>query len=81
MSTTEDRLRKVIADHLECDPAKVTREAKFVDDLGADSLDGIEIVLAIEEEFDIELPDAEVTNIISFGAALDAVTARVSAEA
>ncbi|MFM6004662.1 MAG: acyl carrier protein [Sphaerospermopsis kisseleviana] len=55
--TTFDRVKKVIVDQLEVDEEKVVANASFTDDLGADSLDIVELVMAFEEEFDIEIPD------------------------
>jgi acyl carrier protein len=69
MSANEDRVREIIIEQLGVDPEKVTPEASFVDDLGADSLDTVELVMAFEEEFDIEIPDEEAENLTSVGAA------------
>ena len=52
-----ERVRKIVIEHLDADPEKVTEKASFIDDLGADSLDNVELVMAFEEEFDIEIPD------------------------
>eukprot|EP01037_Dinobryon_pediforme_P012307 gene12307-12394_t len=57
MSDILERVRKIVIEHLDADPAKVTDKASFIDDLGADSLDNVELVMAFEEEFDIEIPD------------------------
>ena len=57
MSDTLQRARKIVIDHLDADPDKVTEKASFIDDLGADSLDNVELVMAFEEEFDVEIPD------------------------
>ena len=54
MSDTLERVRKIVIDHLDADPDKVTEKASFIDDLGADSLDNVELVMAFEEEFDIQ---------------------------
>ncbi|MDR2766324.1 MAG: acyl carrier protein [Holosporaceae bacterium] len=54
-----DKIKAIIADKLGVDPSKVTEEARFVDDLGADSLDTVELVMALEEEFHIEISNAE----------------------
>ena len=56
MSDTLERVRKIVIDHLDADPEKVVEKASFIDDLGADSLDNVELVMAFEEEFDIEIP-------------------------
>ena len=52
-----NKVKKIVADHLGIDEAKVTEESSFIDDLGADSLDTVELVMAFEEEFSIEIPD------------------------
>lgn len=57
MSETADRVKKIVVEHLGVEPEKVTPEASFIDDLGADSLDIVELVMAFEEEFNVEIPD------------------------
>ncbi|MCS6780517.1 MAG: acyl carrier protein [Geminicoccaceae bacterium] len=57
MSDIAERVKKIVVEHLGVDEAKVTENAKFVDDLGADSLDTVELVMAFEEEFQVEIPD------------------------
>ena len=57
MSDTPDRVKKVVVEHLGVEPEKVTEDASFIDDLGADSLDIVELVMAFEEEFGVEIPD------------------------
>ena len=57
MSDTPDRVNKIVVEHLGVDADKVTEEASFIDDLGADSLDIVELVMAFEEEFGVEIPD------------------------
>ena len=57
MSDIADRVKKIVAEHLSVDADKVVAEASFIDDLGADSLDTVELVMAFEEEFNIEIPD------------------------
>lgn len=79
--TIPDRARQIIAEHLEIDPAKITDDAKFIDDLGADSLDTVEIVLALEEEFDIEIRDEDAENILTVGQAVKYVSDRLGAPA
>jgi acyl carrier protein len=59
----EDKVKKIIIDQLGVDEAEVTAEAKFIDDLGADSLDTVELVMALEEEFGIEIPDEDAEKI------------------
>ena len=57
MSETADRVKKIVVEHLGVEAEKVTEEASFIDDLGADSLDIVELVMAFEEEFNVEIPD------------------------
>ena len=57
MSDTADRVQKIVVEHLGVEGDKVTQEASFIDDLGADSLDIVELVMAFEEEFGVEIPD------------------------
>ena len=57
MSDINERVKKIVVEHLGVDGAKVTDDASFIDDLGADSLDTVELVMAFEEEFGIEIPD------------------------
>ena len=61
--SVEDKVKDIIVDQLGVDEKQVTLEASFVDDLGADSLDTVELVMALEEEFDIEIPDEEAEKI------------------
>lgn len=56
---SEDRVKQIIVDQLGVSPEQVTPEASFIDDLGADSLDTVELVMALEEEFDLEIPDED----------------------
>jgi acyl carrier protein len=62
-ATIEEKVKKIIVDQLGVDEAEVTPEAKFIDDLGADSLDTVELVMALEEEFGIEIPDEDAEKI------------------
>ncbi len=57
MADTANRVKKIVVEHLGVEEAKVTAEANFIDDLGADSLDTVELVMAFEEEFGVEIPD------------------------
>ena len=57
MSDTAEKVKKIVVEHLGVDEAKVTEDASFIDDLGADSLDTVELVMAFEEEFGVEIPD------------------------
>jgi len=63
MSTIEERVKKVVLEQLEVSADQVTPEASFIDDLGADSLDTVELVMALEEEFGIEIPDDKAESI------------------
>lgn len=62
-AAVEEKVRKIIIDQLGVDEAEVAPEAKFIDDLGADSLDTVELVMALEEEFGIEIPDEDAEKI------------------
>ena len=70
MSDVGDKIKKIIVDHLGVDAAKVTDEASFIDDLGADSLDTVELVMAFEEEFEVEIPDDAAETIQTVGDAI-----------
>ena len=70
MSDITDRVKKIVVEHLNVDESKVSDEASFIDDLGADSLDTVELVMAFEEEFDIEIPDDAAETIQTFGDAV-----------
>ena len=69
--TIEQRVKDIIVEQLGVNADQVTPEAKFIEDLGADSLDTVELVMALEEEFDIEIPDEEAEKIQSVGQAVD----------
>ena len=70
MSNVAERVKKIVIEHLGVDAEKVTIEASFIDDLGADSLDTVELVMAFEEEFGIEIPDDAAETIQTFGDAV-----------
>jgi len=70
MSDITDRVKKIVVEHLNVDEAKIADDASFIDDLGADSLDTVELVMAFEEEFDIEIPDDAAETIQTFGDAV-----------
>jgi acyl carrier protein len=69
-----DRVKKIVIEQLEVDEDKVTPEANFANDLGADSLDTVELVMALEEEFDIEIPDEVAEQIDTVGKAVDHIS-------
>ena len=69
--SVEDRVKEIIIDQLGVEEKQVNREASFIDDLGADSLDTVELVMALEEEFDIEIPDEEAEKIATVQNAVD----------
>ena len=71
MSDVAERVRKIVVEHLGVDAEKVTPEASFIDDLGADSLDTVELVMAFEEEFGIEIPDEDAEKITRVKEAVD----------
>lgn len=71
MSDVAEKVKKIIADHLGIDDMdKITNDAKFIDDLGADSLDTVELVMAFEEAFDVEIPDEKAETILTVGDAI-----------
>ncbi|MDR1784222.1 MAG: acyl carrier protein [Endomicrobium sp.] len=74
----EDRVRKVIVEQLGVNPTEVVLSASFVNDLGADSLDTVELVMAFEEEFGIEIPDEEAEKIQTVGNAIDYIKAHAT---
>jgi len=75
MSDIEKRVKDVVVEQLGVDEAEVTNKASFVDDLGADSLDTVELVMALEEEFETEIPDEEAEKITTVQLAIDYVKA------
>ena len=70
MSETADRVKKIVVEHLGVEAEKVTEKASFIDDLGADSLDNVELVMAFEEEFGVEIPDDAAETILTVGDAV-----------
>lgn len=76
MNTIEARVKKVIVEQLGVKEEEVTNDASFVDDLGADSLDSVELVMALEEEFETEIPDEDAEKIGTVQQAIDYVSAR-----
>ena len=75
MSTAEERVRKIVIEQLGVTEDQATSEASFVDDLGADSLDTVELVMALEEEFECEIPDEDAEKITTIQQAIDYVNA------
>ncbi len=71
MSDIEADVKKIVVEHLGIEESKVTPEAKFIDDLGADSLDTVELVMAFEEKFNIEIPDDAAETILTVKDAID----------
>jgi acyl carrier protein len=78
MSDVFERVKNIVINRLEVDPAKVLIEASFIDDLGADSLDLVELVMAFEEEFGIEIPEDVQDEIRTVGAAVNYITGKAS---
>ncbi|MGZ8305976.1 MAG: acyl carrier protein [Allosphingosinicella sp.] len=74
-SETSDRVKKIVVEHLGVEAEKVTEEASFIDDLGADSLDIVELVMAFEEEFGVEIPDDAAEKISTVKDAIDYIEA------
>jgi acyl carrier protein len=70
MSDIAERVKKIVIEHLGAEEAKVTEAASFIDDLGADSLDTVELVMAFEEEFSVEIPDDAAEKIQTVGDAI-----------
>ena len=78
MSTVEERVKKVVEDQLAGNQDQLKTAASFIDDLGADSLDTVELVMALEEEFGVEIPDEEAEKITKVGEAVDYIKAHVT---
>jgi acyl carrier protein len=70
-SSLEERVKEIIVEQLGVDASEVTSDASFINDLGADSLDTVELVMALEEEFDLEIPDEEAEKLDTVGKAID----------
>lgn len=77
MSSIEERVKKIVVDQLGVSEDQVTVSASFVDDLGADSLDTVELVMALEEEFETEIPDEEAEKITTVQQAIDFVSSNL----
>ena len=78
MSNIEDRVKKIVAEQLGVKDEEVKAEASFVDDLGADSLDTVELVMALEEEFETEIPDEEAEKITTVQLAIDYINTNLA---
>jgi acyl carrier protein len=83
--SVEERVKKIVVEQLGVEESQVTREAKFIDDLGADSLDTVELIMALEEEFGtsevkFEIPDEEAEKITTLGQAIDYIEAHAPKE-
>lgn len=78
MADIEKRVKEIIAEQLSIDVAEVKPEASFIDDLGADSLDTVELIMAFEEEFDLEIPDEEAEKIKTVGDAIEHIKSHLS---
>ncbi len=78
-SFSEDRVKEIIAKELEVDAKEVTPDKKFIEDLGADSLDIVELVMALEEEFDLEIPDEDADKLKTVGDAMEYLKSHATA--
>ena len=76
MNEIGEKVKKIVVDHLGIDESKVTSESKFIDDLGADSLDTVELVMAFEEKFDIEIPDDAAGTILTIQDAISYIESK-----
>ena len=79
MADKDARVKEIIVEQLGVAPEEVTNEASFINDLGADSLDTVELVMALEEEFDMEIPDEEAEKLQTVGQAIDYIKSHTSA--
>ena len=78
MSEHYDKIKEIIIDKLGVEDGKITMEAKFIDDLGADSLDTVELIMQFEEEFGIEIPDDDAESLLSVGKAVDYISNKLN---
>ena len=78
MSDIEERVKKIVVEHLGVEEAKIQSDSKFIDDLGADSLDTVELVMAFEEEFGSEISDSEAEKILTVGDAIKFIESKSS---
>ena len=77
MAVDFEKIKKIIIDQLGVDDSEVTKEASFVDDLGADSLDTVELVMALEEEIGIEIPDEDAEKIVTVGDVIEYIESKL----
>ena len=73
----EQRVKEIVVEQLGVNPEQVTREASFVDDLGADSLDSVELIMAVEEAIGLSIPEEEATTLTTVGAVVDYLAAKL----
>lgn len=78
LTTIEERVRNIICDQLAVEPDKVTKTASFIEDLGADSLDIVELVMTMEEEFDLDIPDEDAEKIKTVGDVVSYIGSRAN---
>ena len=78
MSELYDKVKEIIIDKLGAEDSKINLESKFIDDLGADSLDTVELIMQFEEEFGIEIPDEEAEKLLSIGQAVDFISNKLN---
>jgi acyl carrier protein len=71
VDVSDDKIKEIIADKLDISLTQITDEAKFIDDLGADSLDVVELIMTLEDEFDIEITDEQAEKIVTVGNAIE----------
>ena len=76
--SVEEKCKEIIIDQLGVDANEITEDASFIDDLGADSLDTVELIMAFEEEFDIEIPDEEAEKLLTVGKAMEYLNSKLS---
>jgi len=76
MSNVEEEVKKIVVEHLGIDESKVNSDSKFIDDLGADSLDTVELVMAFEEKFGIDIPDDAAETILTVKNAIDFIESK-----